>query len=79
MRHLSENCYSSLSEKTYRRHFFKSFDFPEFNKAFINQALDHERTLIAVIDCSLIPRSGKKTEGKASFYNGVQSRPEEGL
>ena len=71
--------YSFLSEKTYRRHFFKSFDFPEFNKAFINQALDHERTLIAVIDCSFIPKSGKKTEGKASFYNGVQSRPEEGL
>lgn len=33
--------YSCLSEKTYRRHFFKSFDFSEFNKLFINKALDH--------------------------------------
>ncbi|WP_293228612.1 MULTISPECIES: hypothetical protein [unclassified Microcoleus] len=24
--------YSSLSEKTYRRHFLKNFDFPEFHK-----------------------------------------------
>jgi len=71
--------YSSLSEKTYRRHFLKGFDFPEFHKYFINQALNHERTLIAVIDCSFIPKSGKKTEGKASFYNGVAGRPEEGL
>ncbi|MEG4041730.1 transposase, partial [Microcoleus sp. S1D4] len=37
------------------------------------------RTLIAVIDCSFIPKSGKKTEGKASFSNGVAGRPEEGL
>jgi len=71
--------YSSLSEKTYRRHFFKHFNFSAFNKIFINQALDRERTLIAVIDCSFIPKSGKKTEGKASFYNGVAGRPEEGL
>ena len=71
--------YSSLSEKTYRRHFFASFDFPEFHKAFINKALNHQRTLIAVIDCSFIPKSGKKTAGKASFYNGVAGRPEEGL
>ncbi|MEG4091128.1 hypothetical protein [Microcoleus sp. Pol12B4] len=68
-----------MSEKNYRRHFFKGFDFPEFHKDFINQALNHERTLIAVIACSFIPKSGKKTEGKASFYNGVAGRPEEGL
>jgi hypothetical protein len=71
--------YSSLSEKPYRRHFLKGFGFPEFHKYFINQALNHERTLIAVIDCSFLTKSGKKTEGKASFYNGVAGRPEEGL
>jgi hypothetical protein len=27
--------YSSLSEKTYRRHFLKNFDFSEFNQYFI--------------------------------------------
>lgn len=59
--------------------FFACFDFPEFHKYLIKKALNHERTLIAVIDCSFIPKSGKKTEGKASFYNGVAGRPEEGL
>jgi hypothetical protein len=71
--------YSSFNEKTYRRHFLKDFDFAEFNKYFINKALDSEQTIIAVIDCSFIEKSGKKTEGKASFYNGVAGRPEEGL
>ncbi|MEG3968968.1 hypothetical protein QUA30_27545 [Microcoleus sp. Pol14C2] len=46
--------YSSLSEKTYRRHFLKNFDFAEFNQYFINKALDSEQTIIAVIDCSFI-------------------------
>ncbi|WP_293355053.1 MULTISPECIES: transposase [unclassified Microcoleus] len=71
--------YSSLNEKTYRRHFLKDFDFAEFNKYFINKALESGQTIIAVIDCLFIEKSGKKTEGKASFYNGVAGRPEEGL
>jgi hypothetical protein len=71
--------YSSLSEKTYRRHFFKDFNFSEFHQYFLRKALNHERTIIAVIDCSFIKKSGKKTEGKASFYNGLSGRPEEGL
>jgi len=71
--------YSSLSEKTSRRHFFKDFNFSEFHQYLISQALNNERTIIAVIDCSFIKKSGKKTEGKASFYNGLSGRPEEGL
>mgnify|MGYP000508564260 FL=1 len=43
--------YSSLSEKTYRRHFLKNFDFSEFHQYFIKKTLNHERTIIAVIDC----------------------------
>jgi hypothetical protein len=71
--------YSSLSEKTYRRHFLKKFNFSEFHQCFIKKALNSERTIIAAIDCSFIKKSGKKTEGKATFYNGVAGRPEEGL
>ena len=71
--------YSSLSEKTYRRHFFKNFDLSEFHQYFIKKALNPERTIIAVIDCSFIKKSGKKTEGKATFYKGVAGRQEEGL
>jgi hypothetical protein len=71
--------YSSLSEKTYRRHFLKNLDLSEFHQYFIKKALNPQRTIIAVIDCSFIKKSGKKTEGKATFYNGVAGRPEEGL
>ena len=43
--------YSYLSEKTYRRHFLKSFNFPQFNQYFMKEALNREPTVIAVIDC----------------------------
>jgi hypothetical protein len=71
--------YSCLSEKTYRRHFLKSFNFPQFNQYFLEQALNPEHTVIAVIDCSFLRKSGKKTDGKAYFYNGVAGKSEQGL
>jgi hypothetical protein len=40
--------------------------------------LNHQRT-IAVIDCSFLKKSGKKTDGKGYFYNGVAGRAEQGL
>jgi hypothetical protein len=71
--------YSYLSEKTYRRHFLKSFNFPQFNQYFLELALNPEHTVIAVIDCSFLRKSGKKTDGKAYFYNGVAGKSEQGL
>jgi len=43
--------YSSLSEKTYPRHFLNNFDLSEFHQYL----------------CSLINKRGKKTEEKATF------------
>ena len=71
--------YSYLSEKTYRRHFLKSFNFPQFNQYFLESALNPKHTVIAVIDCSFLIKSGKKTDGKAYFYNGVAGKSEQGL
>ncbi|MEG4397355.1 transposase [Microcoleus sp. BROC3] len=71
--------YSCLSEKTYRRHFLKTFNFPQLNHYFLEKALNPEHTVIAVIDCSFLRKSGKKTDGKAYFYNGVAGKSEEGL
>jgi len=71
--------YSCLSEKTYRRHFLKSFNFPQFNQYFLEQSLNPEHTVIAVIDCSFLKKSGKKTDGKGYFYNGVAGKSEQGL
>ena len=59
--------YSYLSEKNYRRHFIKSFNFPQFNQYFLELALNPEHTIIAVIDCSFLRKSGKKTDGKGYF------------
>jgi len=71
--------YSYLSEKTYRRHFLKSFNFPQFNQYFLEFALNPEHTVLAVIDCSFLRKSGKKTDGKGYFYNGVAGKSEQGL
>ena len=68
-----------MSEKAYRRHFLKSFNFPEFNQYFLKEALNPEHTIIAVIDCSFLRKSGKKTDGKAYFYNGVTGKSSQGL
>jgi hypothetical protein len=71
--------YSYLSEKTYRRHFLKSFNFHNLINIFTELALNPEHTVIAVIDCSFLIKSGKKTDGKAYFYNGVAGKSEQGL
>ena len=71
--------YSYLSEKTYRRHFLKNFNLTQFNQYFLEKALNPEHAVIAVIDCSFLRKSGKKTDGKAYFYNGVAGKSEEGL
>jgi hypothetical protein len=71
--------YSYLSENTYRRHFLKSFNFPQFNQYFLELALNPKHTVIAVIDCSFLIKSGKKTDGKAYFYNGVAGKSSQGL
>ena len=71
--------YSSVNKKTYRRQFFKNFDWCQFSKYFLKKALNHQRTIIAVIDYSFLRKSGKKTEGKGYFYNGVAGRAEQGL
>jgi hypothetical protein len=68
-----------LSEKTYRRHFLKSFNFPQFTQYFLKKFLNPEHTIIAVIDCSFLRKSGKQTDGKAYFYNGVAGKAEQGL
>ena len=70
--------YSCLSEKTYRRHFRRGFNFPQFNQYFL-KLLNPERTVIAIIDGSFLRKRGKKTEGRAYFYNSIAGKAEQGL
>lgn len=71
--------YSSLSEKTYRRQFLKAFNFPQFNQYFLQAAVSNQNTVIAVIDCSFLKKSGKKTAGKDYFFNSIAGKAEKGL
>ena len=71
--------YSDFSERTYRRFFDQSFDFAAFNAEVVKAAIAENQGLIAVMDCSFINKSGKKTFGIDRFYNGSHSRVERGL
>jgi hypothetical protein len=71
--------YSQLSEKTYSRQFRQPFDFVTFNHALIAEAVPPEHEKIGVIDCSYLPKSGKKTYGLDFFYDSGHNRPAKGL
>jgi DDE superfamily endonuclease len=71
--------YSNLSERTYRRQYQRSFNFVKFNQQLIEGAIEPESEVILAVDCSFIPKSGKRTYGIDYFYNGSASRTEKGL
>ena len=71
--------YSQRTERSYRRQFKKQFDFAQFNAEIIKAATSLEHSMIAVMDCSFIAKSGKKTFGLDQFYNGSHNRVERGL
>ena len=71
--------YSERTERTYRRQFKKRFDNACFNAEVIKAATSENHSMIAVMDCSFIAKSGKKTFGLDQFYNGSHSRVEKGL
>ena len=71
--------YSELNEKTYRRHYAKPLAFTTIHSKLIEQCSSPEEERIAAIDCTFVPKSGKKTEGLDSFYNGSHSKSERGL
>lgn len=71
--------YSDKSERTYRRQYSKDFNFTGLNAELIKAATVLASVVIAVMDCSFIPKSGKQTPGMDYFYNGSASRTERGL
>lgn len=70
--------YSELNEKTYRRHYEEEFDFMGFNVELIKEVKGDNGQIVA-LDCSFIPKSGKKTYGLDNHYNGSVGRNERGL
>lgn len=65
-------------ERTYRRWFKKDFDFAAFNSACMEQRKT-KGELIAALDASYIPKSGKHTDGIGKFYDGCVSKVRKGL
>ena len=71
--------YGQYSERTYRRHYQKLFDFIPFHAQTIAAAIEPSREQVAAIDCSFISKSGKQTWGVDNFYNGSISKSQKGL
>ena len=71
--------YSNFNERTYRRNYANVADFDALNLWCISQATDSSIEQIAAVDCSFVPKSGKKTEGLDRFFNGSHSKCERGL
>ncbi len=71
--------YSNLNEKTYSRQFRKPFDFADFNKQLVEETVPSDHEKIAVMDCSFIPKSGKKTYGLGFFYDSSHDQAAKGL
>lgn len=71
--------YSELNERTYRRQYRQDFEFAALNRAVVGRASRAGSTVLAVMDCSFIAKSGKATFGLDAFWNGCASRVETGL
>ena len=70
--------HSALNEKTYRRGFRREFDFEQFNLHCLAQRAKVGE-LVAALDTSYVPKSGKQTFGLGKFYNGCLGRAVKGL
>ena len=78
---MSRRC-SGWSEKTVRRWFHRPLPWLKFQLTLVQMlvqcgALDPRWVL--VVDASFILKSGHRTEGRGSFWNGCQGRAETGL
>ncbi len=71
--------HSALSEKTYRRHYRRHFDFLAFNQRALKQTVSPAATPVFAQDASFVSKSGKQTYGLDRFWNGCASRVERGL
>lgn len=69
--------YGSYSEKSYRLHFEKGFDFFKFNAELYKLKLSNN--CIVAFDPSYLPKSGKHTPHKGTFYSGCLGRATGGI
>lgn len=75
MRNMSR--YSHYHERTFARHFAGEFDWTRFNNTVVTSVLGAQSLLVT--DCTFIAKSGSKTYGLDTFFNGCAGRSEPGL
>jgi len=66
-----------LTERSYRKHFEKDFDWMAFNIQVIDSVKSSE--VFIAFDPSYIRKSGKKTPGLGYYYSGVAGKYKRGL
>src|SRR5674476_124064 len=71
--------YGGLHERTLRRWFGRDFAWAEFNQRLVACVVPPGHELIAAMDASFVPKSGKRTVGLGWFFNGCAGRAEKGL
>lgn len=71
--------YSEPHEKTFSRWYRRSFPYMEMSKELLIEEGISKGELIGAIDASFLSKSGKKTEGLGSFWNGSAGKSEKGL
>jgi hypothetical protein len=71
--------YSDYCEKTYARQYRRSFSFIEFNERLIKEVVPVSHEVIGTMDCSFVPKSGKKSYGLGNFYDSSHNKSSKGL
>jgi putative transposase len=74
--------YSGMNEKTFRHQFQKKVNWVQINSSLVEQAIQAdliEPTLLLGVDGSYLAKSGKKTQGLASFWDSKQGKSLQGL
>ena len=71
--------YSGLHEKRISRWFLRTFDFLTLNCQLLSAILSKNSEIIAAMDASFLPKSGKHTEGLAKFWDSKSSKAQKGL
>lgn len=71
--------YCCCHERTLRRWFSRGFAWDEFNAALLPRIIPSEHEVIAALDASFVPKSGRQTPGLAYFFSGCAKRALKGL
>jgi hypothetical protein len=77
--YLNLSRYGDFHERTLRRWFARDFAWAQLNQWLLAHLIPEEHHLMAALDASFVPKSGKRTPGLGWFFNGCAGRAERGL